>query len=187
MNERDEFDTLLDRLLANYGEPAPGMEKRVLAEVQAAGRSRALWWTAAGVAAALLTAALLFFPAGRPSGSDARRDRAGMPAPVHVVPVPVPSTDRPSPDAMRPRVAADVRRARDSSGRHQHTRRPAAQAEADPGNRVPLPLIVPPDAQERALLIALGRPGFVEVLDAAQAPHKWDDPKPNDSPAPSTR
>jgi hypothetical protein len=160
MKEPDDFDALLDQVLASYAEPAAGLEDRVLRRAKSAARIRILCWSAAPLAAALVIAAFVLFPFVPADKSD----HSGVSAPA------------PSRAQNQP-IVADSRTAggHPMGTLHHRVRRVAARFRADPGNRVPYPLVVRPNAQERALRIALEQPGFLAALDAAEAPLKdWD-------------
>jgi hypothetical protein len=187
----DDFDALLDGALAGYGEPAPGMEERVLAQVRSTRHSRRTWWAAGGVAAAIIVAALLL-PLYRSSlHRSAERSETRMPSAAgsRTVPPSLPAVSRapltlPS-ESETPVKASPLR----------HRRLHVQQvAEHDPGNRVPFPLIVPEDAQERALRVALTRPGFLAALDEASRAaaksleeEETQENKANDPPASNTQ
>lgn len=175
MMEHEDFDALLDRTLAGYAEPASGMEEQVLAELRADARrsevrSRRIWG-AGSIAAVLALGAALLPSALHRHALRASGSQRALPAQVAQLPAAPQSAAAGAPRLPRMEPAR---------GHARHSMRMAAVARGtrDPGNRVPLPLIVPEDAQERALRIAITRPGFLAALDAAQAPPKpW---KPDD-------
>jgi hypothetical protein len=159
--ERDDFDALLDQALTGYGEPVFGMEERVLAQVRGAHRLRVLWWAAGSVAAAIAFAAMLLLPLYR------QLNQVETPSAIATVSA-LPS---PLPRELEPQPPTHVEQAKVSPERHHRVRvQPVVEKglrNKDPGNRVPFPLIVREDGQERALRIALMRPGFLAVLDEA--------------------
>jgi hypothetical protein len=158
----DDFDALLDEALAGYGEPVLGMEERVLAQVRSTRHARRAWWAVGSIAAALAVAAILL-PLYRHAAS---RSRLEMPSTASSRPV-FPAPQSSSSQEPLPRPLARATQAKASLVRHRRFQPQQQVAERDPGNRVPFPLIVPEDAQERALRAALTRPGFLAALDEA--------------------
>ncbi|MGB9144960.1 MAG: hypothetical protein WCC14_04000 [Acidobacteriaceae bacterium] len=169
MNEPDNFDALLDQALVDSAEPPDGLEDRVLRRAKSAKRARILYWSFAPLAAALAITVFLLFP----SAPASRKDRARI-----SVPAPTPAAEQPAIATAHPAAVHAL------VIRH---RRAAAQTEASLASGTPLPIFVRPDAQERALRVALTQPGFLAALDAAQAvPKDWNKNQNPDAPESDT-
>ncbi len=152
MPDRDSLDRLLDAALSNYAEPAPGLDRRVLARISAADapRRRFVWLWPAAIAAAALLLVVEPWRSSLPPHTAPRATIAPPPARAAVEPPPAPRLAPP---------------------RLQHTAAPRAIAAPAPLPRLdifPAPTPLSPQEQALARLIAQSSAKERNTLIAAQ-------------------